>query len=124
MWVEFGLREDRLAGRSLRARFQLSVKKKNEAAEILLDRTLTPESESPWRGRWIRLGGYGYQLVELCVSTEVSGEMDNPGDMVAWSSPLIRSSVHHPFKERKKQRVSERERKLREQQLRALGYVN
>jgi hypothetical protein len=124
MWVEFGIREDRLKGRDVRATFQLSIQKKGEAAEILLDRTLTPESESPWRGRWIRLGGYGYQTVRMCVSTEVSGEMENPQEMVAWASPLIRSSVHHPYAEREEQRVNERERRLREQQLEALGYVN
>jgi hypothetical protein len=124
MWVEFGIREERVEGRKLRARFQLSIQKNGQASEVLLDRTLTPESESPWRGRWIRLGKYGYQRVQLCVSTEASGEMNNPEDMVAWSSPLIRSSVHHPYEERKESHVSERERKLREQQLKALGYVN
>ena len=50
--------------------------------------------------------------------------MDNPEEMVAWGNPLIRSTVHHPDEERQEERVSERERKLREQQLKALGYVN
>jgi hypothetical protein len=124
MWVEFGIREERVKGRQLRANFQLSIRRQDEEAVVLLDRTLTPESESPWRGRWIRLAGYGYQPVHVCVSTEVSGETDNPYDMVAWSSPLVRSSVHHPYQDRDEHAVSERERKLREQQLRALGYVN
>jgi hypothetical protein len=50
--------------------------------------------------------------------------MDNPEDMVAWGNPLIKSPVHHPYEERKEERLSEREQKLQEQQLKALGYVN
>lgn len=60
----------------------------------------------------------------MCVSTEVSGEMVNPEEMVAWGNPLIKSTVHHPYEVREEESVSERERKLREQQLKALGYVN
>jgi hypothetical protein len=124
MWVEFGIREDRLQGRALEAEFRLTVQPRNEPAETVLDRRLTESSESPWRGRWIRLGRFSYQRVRMCVATEVAGEMENPEEMVAWANPLIKSPVHHPHKERKEERISEREQKLREQQLRALGYVN
>ena len=90
----------------------------------MLDRTLYPDSESPWRGRWFPLGKFSYQRVEMCVTTEVTGEMDNPEEMVAWGNPLIRSPVSNPFDELEQARVSVREQKLREQQLKALGYVN
>ena len=50
--------------------------------------------------------------------------MDNPEEMVAWGNPLIKSRIHHPYEERKRARVSTREKELREQQLKALGYVN
>ncbi len=50
--------------------------------------------------------------------------MENPEEMVAWGNPRITFLVHHPFEERKGERISARERKLREQQLKALGYVN
>jgi len=36
---------------------------------------------------------------------------------------VIQCLTQHPYGERKEEDVSERERKLREQQLRALGYV-
>ena len=124
MWLEFGIDEARLEGRWLEARFRLTVQREGEAPETALDRTLNPDSESPWRGRWIRLGRFSYQRVQMCVATEVVGEMDNPEDMVAWGNPLIRSRIHHPYDERKQARVSEREQELREQQLKALGYVN
>jgi hypothetical protein len=124
MWIEFGIDEERLQERMIKARFRLTVQSNGEPPKTILDRHLHTESNSPWRGRWVPLGKYGYQRVRMCVSTEVTGEMENPEEMVAWGNPLIKSPVHHPFEERKEKRVSERERKLREQQLKALGYVN
>ena len=124
MWVEFGIDEARVEGRRLEARFRLTVQREGESPEMVLDRTLNPDSESPWRGRWFPLGKYGYQQVEMCVATEVTGEMDDPEEMVAWGNPLIRSPISNPFDELGQARVSVREQKLREQQLKALGYVN
>jgi len=124
MWVEFGIDEARLGERKIEAHFRLTFLRDGETPETLLERTLNQDSKSPWRGRSIPLARFGYQRVQMCVSTEVSGEMENPEEMVAWANPLISSSVHHPFDERKRERVNEREKKLREQQLKALGYVN
>jgi hypothetical protein len=124
MWVEFGIDEERLKGRWLEARFKLTVKGEGQEPEVLLDRTLDSDSEKPWRGRWLRLARFSYQEVELCVSTEVSGELKIPARAVAWGNPLIECPIQHPFGEKKQERINERERRLREQQLRALGYVN
>jgi hypothetical protein len=124
MWVEFGIDEARLEGRWVEARFRLTVQREGDAPETMLDRTLNPESKSPWRGRWIGLEKYSYQKVQMCVATKVTGEMENPAEMVAWGNPLMKSPVHHPYDEQKQARISEREEKLREQQLKALGYVN
>ena len=124
MWVEFGIDEARLEGRWLEGRFRLTVQRQGEPPETMLDRTLNPDSKSPWRGRWIGLEKFSYQPVQMCVSTEVTGEMENPEEMVAWGNPLIKSPVHHPYDQRKQAQVNEREKKLREQQLKALGYVN
>jgi len=124
MWVEFGIDEARLEGRWLEARFRLTVQREGEAPETVLDRNLNTESESPWRGRWIGLGRFSYQQVQMCVATEVIGELENPEEMVAWGNPLIKSRIQHPYDERKRARVNAREKELREQQLKALGYVN
>jgi outer membrane protein assembly factor BamB len=124
MWVEFGIDEERLQERSLEARFRLTVQREGGLPETVLDVTLNNGSKSPWRGRNVRLGRFSYQRVQMCVSAEVAGEMENPDEMVAWGNPLIRSPVHHPYDEQKQERVSEQEQKLREQQLKALGYVN
>ncbi len=91
MWVEFGIDEALLNGRWLEARFRLTVQQQGKAPETVLDRTLNPDSESPWRGRWIQLARFGYQRVQMCVSTEVSGDSENPEEIVAWGNPLISS---------------------------------
>ena len=124
MWVEFGIDKKRLRKRRLEARFQLSVQREGGPPETLLDRTLDSDSESPWRGRWIRIARFSYQKVKLCISTDVSGEVDKPERVVAWGNPLIKCPIQHRFEEKEEERISERERKLREQQLKALGYVN
>jgi hypothetical protein len=124
MWTEFGIDEERLQGRWIEARFQLTVDDGEGPTETVLDVSLNTESESPWRGRNVRLGRFTYKWVTMCVSTEVQGEMENPLEMVAWGNPLIRSLAQHPEVERSEEKISEQERKLREQQLKALGYVN
>ena len=70
------------------------------------------------------LARFTYQRVQMCVSTDVSGKIENPEDVVAWANPLVQSPIHHPSGEMSEERQSEREKKLRDQQLRALGYVN
>jgi hypothetical protein len=124
VWVEFGIDEERLRGRRLNARFQLTIAEKDQPPEVLLDRSLNSDSESLWRGRDIPLGRFGFKRVTMCVSTEAEGDVEDPFRVVAWGNPLIHSKVQHPEEERKDERITEQERKLREQQLRALGYVN
>jgi hypothetical protein len=122
MWVEFGIDEKRLDGRWVEARFRLTVDDGSGPPETILDRTLTPESKSPWRGRNLRLGRFANKRVTMCVATEAKGEMEDPLDMVAWGNPLISSRVQRPFEE-KPETITEQERQLREQQLKALGYI-
>ena len=124
MWVEFGIDAERLQGRQLEARFRITVASRGDEPKTILDVSLDETSESLWRGRRLPLARYTYQRVEMCVSTEVSGEMENPEDMVAWGNPLVQSPIQHPSGELSEEQDTAREKKLREQQLRALGYVN
>ena len=122
VWVEFGINENRLRGRWVKAQFRLTVDDGSGPPETILDRILTPESESPWRGRDVRLGRFAYKWVTMCVATEAEGEMEEPLEMVAWGNPLISSPVQRPF-QNLPESFPEQERQLREQQLKALGYV-
>ncbi len=124
MWLEFGIDAERLQGREIEARFQVTFQRHGGDPETVLDRRLDQDSESPWRGRWFQLSRFGYQRVRMCVATEVSGEMENSEEMVAWGAPMIRSPGQGPDEELEQERISEREKTLREQQLKALGYVN
>jgi hypothetical protein len=122
VWIEFGIDEQRLQGRWVEARFRLTVDDGDGPPETVFDRSLNPESESPWRGRRLRLGRFAYKWVTMCVATDAEGEMEDPLEMVAWGNPLISSPVQRPYEE-PTATVTEQERELREQQLRALGYV-
>ena len=122
MWVEFGIDEKRLRGRWLEARFILTVDDGEGPPKTVLDRSLNSKSESLWRGRDLRLGRFAYKWVTMCVATEAEGEMENPLGIVAWGNPLVSSPVQRPYEE-PTESLNEQERKLREQQLRTLGYV-
>ena len=124
MWVEFGIDVAKLKSRWVEAHFVMTLRDQGSAPEVLLDRRLTPESESPWRGRSLPLARYAYRTVEVCVATEAEGDMADPLAVVAWGNPLILSPVQHPVVEITQDVLTEQERKLREQQLKALGYVN
>ena len=124
LWVEFGIDVDRLQGRRLDARFTLTIETRRRPPEVLIDQSLSSDSEIPWRGREILLKKYASQRVTMCVATEAEGEMENPLDMVAWGNPLVRSRIQHPREAPVKEKITDQERKLREQQLKALGYVN
>jgi hypothetical protein len=124
MWVEFGIDQARVRGKRLEARFVMTIQDEGREPETLLDRRLNLESESPWRGRMIPLGRYAYRTVELCVATEAEGDVGDPLAAVTWGNPLIQSSIQHPVAEVTEEVVTEQERNLREQQLKALGYVN
>ena len=124
MWIEFGIDVGRLGDRWVEGRFVLSIAEKGGPREVLFDTELNPESKSPWRGRKFHLGKYSYKKVELCIATEVEGDMEDPFKMVAWANPLITSRVHRPHEILSEVELTDQERELREQQLKALGYIN
>jgi len=122
MQVEFGIDEERLDGRWVEARFRLTVDDGSGPPEALIDRSLTAESKSLWWKSNLRLGQFAYKRVTMCISTEAQGGMEDPLEVVAWEIPLITSRVQRPF-QGKLEILTEQERRLREQQLKALGYV-
>lgn len=72
----------------------------------------------------LSLDELAYQTVEMCIATDAEGESADSGELVVWGAPVISSSTQRPTLKARKERITDRERKLREQQLKALGYVN
>ena len=123
MHVEYGIDEERLRGRYLSARFRLTLEEDGRL-ETLVDDVVDSDSERLWREVDVRLVEYRYKRVELCLSVEADGEIKKPLGMVAWANPRIRSWLQHPKEQRARQAITEEEKRLRKQQLEALGYVN
>ena len=62
--------------------------------------------------------------VRMCIGTEVQSDIENPSDFVLWANPQIMSQVDRQRRAMRSRRITEQERKLQEQQLKALGYVD
>ncbi len=125
LWAEWGLDESRLRPGNIRARFRLTVAARGGEERTLLESELTGESSPLWRGQNLSLRGLGRRWVTVCVSAEAEGDMMEPMAAVVWANPLISSRA-----QRESGMIggdsdrSQREQKLRQQQLKALGYVN
>jgi outer membrane protein assembly factor BamB len=122
--TEFGLDRERLAGRSIEARFRVAIDDHENPPKTLVDVTLDETSEALWHRQTLRLGRYSMREVSLCIDTEVDGDIENPSEVVLWANPQIMSQVDRERKTLRSQRITEQERKLQEQQLKALGYVD
>ena len=123
MGIGCGIVEDDLGGESLSARFELSITPEGGPEETLLDVSIDESSKKTWQWFNLRLHRFAYQRARLCVATEVDGSLENPERMVAWAYPIIKSKWQTPEFAEPSQRVNERERRLRQQQLEAIGYI-
>lgn len=121
--VGFGIDEKQLAHRSVTARFRLTISS-GGPPEKILDVMLDSESDKLWRRKTFPLDALAYQSVEICIQTDLDGERADSGQLVAWGAPVISSSTQRPTLKAPENRITEEERKLRDQQLEALGYVN
>ncbi|MFV2073406.1 MAG: aryl-sulfate sulfotransferase [Thermoanaerobaculales bacterium] len=123
MWIEYGLDAKRLRGREMSARFRITIESE-DGVETLLDDTVTSASDPLWKGRALSLGKFTYRDVEMCMSVDTDGEVKNADKVVAWGAPIVVSKKQRPDLQRPELEITEQERKLREQQLEALGYIN
>jgi len=121
--VEFGLDNDRLDGRELSARFQLSVATEGQPAEILMDVTVNSGGKKLWRRRSINLKRYELQRLTMCLSTSVEGATGDGDQPAAWANPSVQSSRERFARVNRRRHITDQERRVREQNLEALGYV-
>jgi len=121
--IEFGLDRDRLEGREGSARFQLSVATEGQPPETLMDVTVDAGDRKLWRRHTINLEQYELQRLTMCLSTSVEGAMGDGGQAASWANPSIHSRRERLAQVDRRRRITDQERRVREQNLAALGYV-
>ena len=119
--ANFGIDGERLRDRSVGARFTMTIAG-DGAPEVIVDETIDSDSGELWMRRRVPLGAYAYEHVQMCIATDVEG-----GDLLelaVWANPIVTSKSLSPPRLRPVNQITEQERRVREQQLKALGYVN
>ncbi len=122
MRVGYGIsRNDRQSG-SLEGRFRLTIRG-GGVREKLVDATVA--GRDAWIGmRGIPLDQFADRQVTMCLTaTVVGGDGEDKGELV-WGNPIIEPRSREIAESRPARPVTEQERRLQEQQLKALGYVD
>jgi hypothetical protein len=122
--TEFGLDAGRLGRKTVRSRFRLTIDDRERPPETLVDTTLDETSDPLWRRQTTSMARYGMRHVTMCIETEIEGDLVGPTGIVLWANPQIRSREERKKMQPRARPITEQERKLREQQLEELGYVN
>jgi hypothetical protein len=122
--TEFGIDGERLDGRAIDARFRLTIDDHQRPPEILVDVFLDEGSDPLWRRQNVSIARYALRELTMCIETEVEGGLSDPAEVVFWANPQILSAADRERRAARSERISEQEQRLREQQLRTLGYVN
>lgn len=121
--VHFGIDDEKLEGRHVQARFTMTITS-SDRPSIIVDKNLDSSSGRRWIRKNFPLVDYAYQHVEMCIATEIDSNTEDLAELVFWANPVIVSKSQHPPRLQAGNRTTEQERKLRDQQLKALGYIN
>jgi hypothetical protein len=122
---EFGLDESLLAGRAVEARFRLTIDDHANEPVTLFDVTIDQSSADLfWQRKVAPINRYAMKEITMCIETDVDAAFENPNEVVLWANPLILSKADRERRARRHQQITEQERRLREQQLKAIGYVD
>jgi len=122
--TEFGLDEERLEGRAIEARFRLTIDDNERPGETLVKFVLNERSDSLWKSQTASIARYALRQVTMCIENEVGGRLPDPAGVVFWANPQILSATDRERRASRSQRISEQEQRLREQQLRTIGYID
>jgi hypothetical protein len=76
-----------------------------------------------WRRRTINLERYELQRLTMCLATSIEGATGNGEQAAAWANPSIQSRRERLAQVNRRRRITDQERRVREQNLEALGYV-
>ena len=122
--TEFGIDEERLDGRTITARFRVTIDDHERPPKTLVDAVLNDSSDPMWKRQTVSIARHALRELTMCIETEIEADFPNPESVVLWANPLILSAADRNRRADRSQRISEQERRLREQQLKTLGYVN
>ena len=122
--TEFGIDGERLGERSVEARFALTIDDHERPAETLIDVQLDERSDPLWRRQTVSIARYALREVTMCIDTRIRGDLQDLSEVALWANPQILSAADRARRAARSQRESEQERRLQEQQLRTLGYVD
>ena len=89
-----------------------------------MDVVLSERSDSLWKSQTVSIARYALRQVTMCIETEVGGGLPDPAGVVFWANPQILSATDRKRRAARSQRISEQEQRLREQQLRTIGYID
>jgi hypothetical protein len=76
-----------------------------------------------WRRQSINLKVYQLQRLTMCLSASVEGATGDGEQAAAWANPWLKSRREQLAQGNRRQRLTDQERRVREQNLKALGYV-
>jgi hypothetical protein len=96
------------------------------ARRVVVDETVRGDGEEPWRERWIPLPGFDYTRVRLCLELATPGgngsDPERPAAVI--ENPRVWAGDRPKLPRRwTEEQLGEQERRLREEQLRAIGYI-
>jgi hypothetical protein len=123
MRVGYGISTSGRHSDSLEGRFRLTIRGGGVRVK-LVDATVA-SGDDAWTGqRAISLDQFADRRVTMCLSaTVVEGDVQDAGKLV-WGNPVIEPRSRGSAETRPTDPVTEQERRLQEQQLKALGYVD
>jgi len=121
--VKFGIDGENLGDRHLQARFTMTIADDGPPS-VIMDKTLDSSERNLWMQKTFPLTALAFKKVDLCISTEIENGAEDLDRIAVWTVPTVDSKSQHPPRLQADNRITEQERKLRNQQLKALGYIN
>jgi hypothetical protein len=125
--ANYGIDVKARGAKQVEARFTFTIERGDGSdRRVLVDTTLHGSDPEPWRMEWIPLPGLDFQRARLCLSLETPNgngtKPDRPAAVI--ENPRVWAGDRPTLPRRwTEQQLSAQEQRLREEQLRAIGYV-
>jgi hypothetical protein len=125
--VGYGIDVKAPGAAEVEANFEIAVTRLDTGERrVLVDERVRGSDAQPWRQTWIPLPGLDFRRVELCLSLATpSGNGSSPKRPAAViENPRVWAANRpQPPRQWTEEKLGEQEQRLREEQLRAIGYI-